>query len=100
ARANASSRPKPRITGFASMSPTPTKTLAGVHGAGFRTTLDPEPHAGRRRSILAAHPELKRLFGHDARTAWVSRGLVMTQVALAFFIGLVESVASSWWRLV
>jgi sphingolipid delta-4 desaturase len=54
---------------------------------GFTLTPTPEPHAERRRALLAAHPELKALFGHDSRTALVTPLLVAAQLLLAAAAG-------------
>jgi sphingolipid delta-4 desaturase len=46
-----------------------------------------EWHAQRRRAILNAHPEVRRLYGHDATTAaWVV-ALAALQIALTFSVG-------------
>jgi sphingolipid delta-4 desaturase len=51
-----------------------------------------QPHAGRSRAILAAHPEVRSLFGPTATTAvWVV-GLAAAQLALALV-----SAQSRWW---
>jgi hypothetical protein len=45
----------------------------------------PEPHAGRGRQLLAAHPELRALAGPDRRSAVCVGLLVVAQSALALF---------------
>jgi sphingolipid delta-4 desaturase len=42
-----------------------------------------EPHAGRGRAILAAHPELRALGGPAPSSAWWAGGLVILQLAFA-----------------
>ena len=42
-----------------------------------------EPHRPRRRRILAAHPEVRELFGYDRRTALVVGVVVAAQLGLA-----------------
>ena len=44
----------------------------------------PEPHRERRASILAAHPEVKELFGHEPLTKYIVVGLLAVQFAAAY----------------
>jgi sphingolipid 4-desaturase/C4-monooxygenase len=46
-------------------------------------TDDSDPHAARRRAILEAHPDIRRLFGYDRRTIAVTVAVVAAQLALA-----------------
>ena len=46
-------------------------------------SVQPEPHIGRTKKILAAHPELRKLFGNTPSTAFYIAGVVALQVALA-----------------
>ena len=39
-----------------------------------------EPHASRRHQIIAAHPEIKKLFGHCPLTKWKVLASVMIQL--------------------
>jgi sphingolipid delta-4 desaturase len=57
----------------------------------FLTTL-PEPHIGRTKQILNAHPELKRLFGHTPSSFVYITGIVAFQILLA---ALAQRM--SWW---
>lgn len=52
-------------------------------------TDEPEQHRGRRQRLLRAHPEIKRLFGTDARTAWVTLAVWIAQLGVA-------AIASAW----
>jgi sphingolipid delta-4 desaturase len=45
-----------------------------------------EPHLERTRKILAAHPEVTKLFGHTPSTALAVLGLVTLQVVTAFAV--------------
>ncbi|KNC47217.1 infertile crescent [Thecamonas trahens ATCC 50062] len=45
-----------------------------------------EPHASRRRAILAKYPEIKQLMGYDPRTKWMVAFLWLTQTALAAWL--------------
>lgn len=56
----------------------------------FATTRTGEPHALRRRQLLARHPAIRRLFGYDRRTAWVTLAVVVAQLAIAAAVG-------RWW---
>jgi sphingolipid delta-4 desaturase len=66
----------------------------------MQATLDhvhveyPEPHLQRTRKILAAHPEIKRLFGNNPRSAWLVAGIVAAQIALALALA-----HSPWWAI-
>jgi sphingolipid delta-4 desaturase len=54
-----------------------------------------EPHRSRRRAILAAHPEVTRLMGHEPRTKFVVAGVVALQLGLAYAVR-----GWGWWPLV
>jgi sphingolipid delta-4 desaturase len=43
-----------------------------------------EPHLTRTKQILAKHPEIKKLFGNEPKTAFAIFGLVAFQTALAW----------------
>ncbi len=45
-----------------------------------------EPHRRRRMEILRDHPQLRALFGHDARTAWVTLAVVVAQLTCALAV--------------
>ena len=49
-------------------------------------------HHGRRLKILASHPEVRKLMGQDKRLIFVTIFLVITQLAIAFFIGKVNTL--------
>jgi len=68
----------------------------------FEITESGEPHAQRRRELLARYPDIRALFGFDRRTALVTVGLVITQLSLAGFIGWrvkAGEVFGSWWMV-
>lgn len=51
-------------------------------------TENPEPHAARRASILAAHPEVRQLMGrHEPRTKFYALALVLLQLSLGAALG-------------
>ena len=43
-----------------------------------------EPHAERRRAMLAKYPDIKRLYGPCARTKYICTALVASQLAVAY----------------
>lgn len=59
-----------------------------------------EPHARRRKELLAKYPEIRALFGYDRRTAWVTAAVVVAQLAIAATVGWQVSVdgpLGAWW---
>ena len=52
-----------------------------------------EPHARRRKALLAAHPELRALQGVEWRTKYVCALLAVAQTALAGWLGCVHAGA-------
>jgi len=62
--------------------------------ATFRERSDvPEMHARRRREILRAHPEIRKLFGIDRNIAWVTLAVVCAQLATTYAVVR----ADRWW---
>ncbi len=63
-------------------------------------TTKPEPHAARRRAMLKEHPEIRSLFGHDVRTAWITYAVVLGQLGMAYAMERLASwsliVATAW----
>jgi len=53
-----------------------------------------EPHATRRQKILAAHPEIAELFTTEPLTFWISLGIVLFQLCMAYAVR-----DASWWVL-
>jgi sphingolipid delta-4 desaturase len=45
-----------------------------------------EPHATRRQKILAAHPEIAELFVTEPLTFWISLGILVVQLTLAYLV--------------
>ncbi len=81
----------PRTSGFVDL----------ASDAKFTRTAHREPHLQRRRALLAARPEIRRLFGFDRRTIAVTVGVVLTQLALAWgmqraTLPWVATVALAW----
>jgi len=52
----------------------------------FYWAEDREPHFQRRKEIMKAHPEVKKLFGINPRLKYVAVGLVFTQFVVAYLI--------------
>lgn len=60
----------------------------------FIHVTNPEPHIGRTKQILRAHPEIKKLFGNTPSSAFCVFGVVAFQILVA--ISLRDS---SWFSL-
>jgi len=73
--------------------PLPTEP-AGTEG-GFAWSSEPEPHAGRRREMLQRYPKIKELYGPCPRTKYICTGLVLFQLASAYYLR-----DAAWWLLV
>lgn len=61
-----------------------------------------EPHRLRRKAILAAHPEVRELFGYDRRTALVVFLVVIAHLAIAAALQLASDsghLLGSWWTI-
>lgn len=52
----------------------------------FHWEYTDEPHTTRRRQILAKHPEMKRLMGHDWRIAIQFSATVIVQIFMAYLV--------------
>ncbi|VTZ50358.1 Fatty acid desaturase [Methylocella tundrae] len=63
---------------------------------GFLQTTAPRPHPPRRRAIMAAHPEVARLIGHDPITAVITLCVVAGQLVIA---GLLGHLGLAYWWL-
>jgi sphingolipid 4-desaturase/C4-monooxygenase len=58
-----------------------------VPGFDYIRVFHGEPHAGRGRELLAAHPELRALAGHNPMSAVWTVALVAAQIGLALLVG-------------
>lgn len=61
----------------------------------FLRSREPDPHRARRRRILAAHPEMRRLYGREPRTVLLVIGVVTLQVVVA-----AACRQAPWWAVV
>eukprot|EP01083_Nonionella_stella_P192467 711415_1 len=57
----------------------------------FEWVHSDEPHATRRKAILKAHPEMRKLFGTEIRTFYIVSFIIVSQLWIASWIG-----SSSW----
>ncbi|KPP64735.1 sphingolipid delta(4)-desaturase/C4-hydroxylase DES2-like, partial [Scleropages formosus] len=77
--------------------PAPAQPDAGMgRGAAredFEWVYDDQPHTSRRREILAKHPEIKSLMGHDPHLKWVVSGMVLAQLLACY---LVQDLSWKW----
>jgi len=68
--------------------------------ADFHWQADEEPHAARRKEILAKYPQIKDLYGPDWRTAPQVFFVVTLQLTMAYYMGNYASLglmlASAW----
>lgn len=60
----------------------------------FKHTDSPEPHRGRTKMILQAHPEVRELLGNNPWTFLILLGVVATQTAIAFVLR-----DAPWWMV-
>lgn len=49
-------------------------------------TKEAEPHAARRKAILAKHPEIRKLTGHEPLTKWLVGVVVALQFSAAYYL--------------
>lgn len=61
----------------------------------FEWTYTEEPHKTRRDTILAAHPEIKKLFGPHPDSKYYAAATVALQVALAVYCA---RDSTPWWQ--
>lgn len=52
----------------------------------FYWTKESEPHVARRKMILAKHPEVTKLTGHEPKTKWIVTATVALQLAVAYYL--------------
>jgi len=74
--------------------PVPVETRPAGRDAYIPTHLK-RPHPLRRRAILAAHPEVATLIGHDPRTALITLAVVLGQTLVAALCGALG--LEYWW---
>src|SRR5207247_8226633 len=65
-----------------------------MHGAFYQSEAD-QPHPGRARAIIKAHPEVRRLMVRNPWTALIAVSIMGLQTAIAYGMG--ELGFSYWW---
>lgn len=63
----------------------------------FYWTSDAEPHAARRKLILAKYPQVTKLTGHEPKTKWIASLVVVLQFAVAYYL---RNTAIFSWKFV
>jgi len=61
---------------------------------GFARSAEPEPHRARTKWILERHPEVRGQIGRNPRTFWITAGVVLFQIAMAYALR-----SSPWWLI-
>lgn len=61
---------------------------------GFLWSSEAEPHAARRRELLARYPQIKDLYGPCPKTKYICALLVFAQLGLCWLVG-----DAPWWLL-
>ena len=61
-------------------------TVGTISKSGYTETKDPEPHAVRRKKILADHPEIMNLYGSDPSQTILTFVTVGIQFLMAAFV--------------
>jgi len=74
--------------------PTPKAVQTPRAAGGFVRSAEPEPHRARTRRILERHPEVRSAIGRNPRTFWITVGVVLLQLVLAFVLR-----SSPWWLI-
>jgi len=64
-------------------------------GGEFFTPATPIPHGGRAKRILQDHPDVRSLIGRNTATFWITAGIVVFQVAVAWLLR-----SSPWWLII
>jgi len=61
----------------------------------FYFSYTDEPHATRRKEILAKYPQIKDLYGYDTQTKYVVLGWVVGQFLVSYYVR-----SASWWMVI
>lgn len=67
------------------------KRIEGVND--FIWSYTDEPHATRRKQILAKYPQIKELYGYDPQMRWVCFLLMSIQLFMAYAMRF-----ATWWQ--
>ncbi|GAA6012826.1 hypothetical protein JCM10207_005376 [Rhodosporidiobolus poonsookiae] len=68
-------------------------------GSDFLWMLTEEPHRSRRRAIMKAHPEVKKLMGHEPWTKYVVLLVTLIQFSTAFYLRNTPFWSWKFWAL-
>jgi len=73
-----------RTAGAEQLSPADQQAARAAKVGQFTWSETDEPHATRRKLIMAAHPEIVELFGNEPLTFWISLGILVFQLGMAY----------------
>jgi sphingolipid delta-4 desaturase len=61
-------------------------TMGGSSRHDYYWSFTDEPHASRRKEILAKYPQIRELYGHDPNTKYIVLAWVLSQFAFAYWL--------------
>jgi len=69
--------------------------MGNIHQKEFYWTYTDEPHATRRKEILAKYPQIKDLYGYDYKTKYIVFFWVIIQLTMTYLIR-----NAPWWTVI